>query len=116
MRIQLIFISLILAFLPIAVFAGDGHDHGHGHSHGPVTQEKAITTATRIVTNMVNQGVIEESWKSVQATSAEQKEFGGQSEWVIVFNNKKVTDAAKQMLYVFLTIDGRYLAANYTGK
>lgn len=100
----------------MAVFAGGGHDHGHGHSHGPVTQEKAIATATRVVSNMVNQGVIEESWKSVQATSAEQKEFGGQSEWVVIFNNEKVTVAAKQKLYVFLTIDGRYLAANYTGK
>lgn len=116
MRIQSLVITLILTFLPMAVFAGSGHDHGHGHSHGPATKERAIKIATNVVSNIADKGIIEESWKSVPATSAEQKEFDGQKEWVVIFNNEKVADTAKQKLYIFLTLEGKYLAANYTGK
>ena len=116
MRIYSLILSLILAFLPVAVFSGANHDHGHGHSHGPATEEQAIKNATNVVSNIADKGIIEESWKTVKATSAEQKEFGGQKEWVVIFNNEKVSDAAKQKLYIFLTLEGKYLAANYTGK
>jgi len=33
-----------------------------------------------------------------------------------IYINKKITDTEKQKLYVFLTIGGEYIAANYTGK
>ncbi|MEW8042478.1 MAG: DUF6488 family protein [Candidatus Thiodiazotropha endolucinida] len=116
MRIKSLFLCLVLTFLPIAVFAGEGHDHGHGHSHGPATEDRAIKIATNVVSNIANKGIIEESWKSVRATKAEQKEFSGKKEWVVIFKNDKVTDAAKQKLYIFLSLEGKYLAANYTGK
>jgi hypothetical protein len=35
---------------------------------------------------------------------------------VAVFVNDKITDPAKQKLYVFMTLGGDYLAANYTGE
>lgn len=116
MRIYSLIFSLILTFLPAAVFAGGGHNHGHGHSHGPATEQQAIYVATNVVSNIADKGIIEASWKSVEATSAEQKEFSGQKEWVVIFNNEKLADTAKQKLYIFLTLEGKYLAANYTGK
>ena len=36
-------------------------------------------------------------------------------EWVVVFTNEKVKDPKEKMLYIFLTLDGQYIAANYTG-
>lgn len=114
MRIKNIFFGLVLSLFSLAATAGAGHDHGH--SHGPVSQERAQAIATRQVQRLADKGKIAKSWGSVKASTIEQKQFGSQTEWVVVFANDKVEDASKQKLYVFLTLDGGYLAANYTGE
>lgn len=48
--------------------------------------------------------------------SAEQKEFVGRLEWVIIFKNDSIADPEKQTLYVSHTLDGAYIAVNYTGN
>ncbi len=110
--------TLISLFLLMAspVHAGSGHDHGHGHSHEPVTQAKAEEIAISSVAKLVQRKKIDDSWTSVAIHKAEQKELGGQLEWVIVFKNEKISDPEKQTLYVFLSAEGQYLAANYTGN
>lgn len=89
---------------------------GTGHSHAPVEADKASVIATKVVSNLVNQNVIDASWTSVTIASIEQKVFGGNREWVATFNNPQVADKNKQTLYIFMTLSGEYLAANYTGK
>lgn len=39
-----------------------------------------------------------------------------QAAWLIIFINEKITNTSKQKLYVFLTLAGDYIAANFTGK
>ncbi len=114
MRIQAIILSLTLSFFSLATMAGAGHDHGH--SHDPVTQSQAEEVATNSVSALVDKGKVDTSWKSIKATKSEKKSFGGHMEWVVVFNNKNASDPAKQTLYIFLSLGGEYLAANYTGK
>lgn len=122
MRIQSILFSLILAFCPAAVLAGANHDHGHdhdhghGHSHDPVTQSQAEQVAMESVSMLIKKGKIDDSWQSVSVANAEKKKFGDRTEWVISFKNDKITDASKKTLYVFLSLTGEYIAANYTGK
>lgn len=124
MRIQSIMFSLILSLSPTALLAGGnhdhghshGHDHGHGHSHAPVDQKQAEKAAIKSVARLVKQGKIDSSWKSVSVAMAEKKKFGGKMEWVVSFKNDKISDSSKQTLYVFLSLTGRYIAANYTGK
>lgn len=89
---------------------------GGGHSHAPVTAEKASAIATKIVSNLVDQNVLEPSWKSVNIAKIEEKVFNGSKEWVVSFNNPQVQEEKKQTLYIFLTLSGEYVAANYTGK
>ena len=120
MRIQPILFSLILALSPAVLLAGanhdHGHDHGHDHSHDPVNQSQAEKVAIESVAMLVKKGKIDGSWKSVSVASAEKKKFGGKMEWVVSFKNDKISDASKQTLYVFLSLTGDYIAANYTGK
>jgi len=106
----------LLLLLSTAAFAGSGHDHGHGHSHAPVTKVEAEQIARESVTKMVERNTIDSSWKSVSVHMSEQKEFSGQKEWVIMFKNGKIGEPEKQTLYVFLSLEGQYLAANYTGN
>lgn len=114
MRIQAIFFTLVLSFISLAAVAGANHDHGH--SHDPVSQIQVEGAAIKSVAGLVDKGKIDKSWKSISVMKSEKKDFGGHMEWVVTFNNEKVSDPAKQVLYVFLTMGGEYLAANYTGK
>jgi len=98
------------------VYAGAGHNHGHGHSHAPVSKAVAEEIATSSVNKLVQRESIERTWASVPVHSAEQKEFEGKKEWVVVFKNEKVSDSKEQTLYIFLTLEGQYIAANYTGE
>ena len=82
----------------------------------PVDQATAEEKARAAIASLVEKEKLDKSWESIKATSAETIEFNGDSEWMVIFDNEKITDIKKQRLYVFLKITGEYIAANYTGK
>ena len=88
---------------------------GTGHSHDPVTQQQAEQVATGILSTLVKRSVIEESWSGTEVKMSEKKVFDGQTEWVVSYKNDAVSDPSKRTLYIFLTLTGDYIAANYTG-
>lgn len=99
------------------VMAGAGHDHGSGgHSHGPISSEAVIQKATGKVKSLAESGKVDKSWADSKPLSASQKTFSNEVEWVVTFKNDKVSDATKQTLYMFFTLDGSYIATNFTGK
>jgi len=116
MRFITLLFGTILSLSTFSTMAGSGHDHGHSHSHGPVNQEQIGLNAVEIVKALIKRNKLNKSWKSTEATSIEKITVQGKPEWVVVFVNKKITDADKQKLYVFLTLGGDYIAANHTGK
>jgi len=118
-------ISLLLTALAFVVpaHAGSGHSHdkdgghsNHSHSHSPIDSNKAKTKATRMLSSLVKKNVIDKSWEGIQPTKAEKKIFSKGPEWVISFKNDKIKDEAKQNLFIFYSLNGHYIAANYTGK
>ena len=110
--------TLVLSSLLFGVpaIAGSGHDHGHSHAPAPVNKEIAEINAGKVVNSLIASGKIDNSWSLLTASSSEKKNFNGQSEWVVIYVNKEIADAAKQKLYVFLTLSGEYIAANHTGN
>ncbi len=112
---------LIAAFgFAAPVYAGAGHSHdkdgGHSHSSGPISEVNAKSKATRTMQNLVKRGVINKSWTSAKVIKAEKKSFSKGPEWVVSFYNDKEKDKTKQTLYIFYSLDGHYIAANFTGK
>ena len=111
-----IILSLIFSGLmglnSATVFAGPGH----AHSHGPISKQKAIAKAEQQLAKLVKKGKVDKSWQGKQASSAEQKTYNGEKEWLVTFKNPDLSDKSKQTLYMFFKIDGHYLATNYTGK
>ncbi len=97
-----------------AALAGPGHEGGH--SHGPVTGDVASEKAMQKVEKLTKSEKIDASWAGLKPVSVEQKTYSQGPEWVVTFKNNKVTDASKQMLYLFFSLDGHYIAANYTGN
>lgn len=118
MRLTTLLFGFILSLSAFSAIAGSGHDHDHGHSHSytPVNQDKAQSNATEIVAALVKRSKLEKSWTSINSASVEKITVQGNPEWVVVFVNKNITDATKQKLYVFLTLGGDYIAANFSGK
>jgi len=115
---------LLAAFVITApVYAGVGHSHdkdgGHsnyGHAHAPIDEARARSKAAKTMHNLAERGVIDKSWISIQPDKAEKKTFAKGDEWVVSFKNGNMKDKSKQTLYIFFSLDGKYIAANYTGK
>lgn len=118
--ISTLFFSASL-FIATPAFAGSGHAHdedgGHSHqSHGTISGDEAATRALMKVEQLVEKGKIPASWLGLTASSVEQKSYSQGPEWVVVFRNPQVSDSSKQALYIFFSLDGHYIAANYTGN
>lgn len=116
MKFKILLISLIFSMSSLPALAGSGHSHGHGHSHEEINQAKAKSKAIGVITSLIKKNKLDKSWKSIKASFAEKKVFQGHKEWVVTFTNKKIADIKKQNLYVFLTLTGKYVAANHTGN
>jgi len=116
---KLITLMFVAFLLPAGqVFAGAGHSHGPdgGHSMGPISDKQVIERGLDVVKKLVNKGKIDATWSEVKTANAQQKTFSKGPEWVVSLVNKKVSDASKQTLYLFFTLDGHYIAANYDGN
>ncbi|QBZ84127.1 hypothetical protein GHNINEIG_02202 [Hydrogenovibrio crunogenus] len=115
--ITTLFLSL---FITTYAVASGGHSHspdgGHSHSHGSISNKEVINKATGKVNQLASAGIIDISWKNVKAHNAVKKQFRDDLEWVIAFKNGKIDDPKKQTLYLFFSLDGHYIAANYSGK
>ena len=116
MKIKTLLLALTLGLFSITVTAGGNHDHGHSHSNTLINQATAESTATKIVAKFISEKKLDKSWSSIQASSVKKISFKGNKEWQIIFVNKAVADVKNQKLYVFLTLGGDYIAANYTGN
>jgi hypothetical protein len=112
----LFFLSSLFFGAPILAGSGHEHDSDGGHSHGPISSDSVINRASKKVNKMAAAGKIDAGWSGVKAASVEQKTYSKGPEWVIMFKNGKINDAAKQTLYLFFSLDGHYIAANYTGN
>ncbi len=112
-------LALIFIFgLSFSAWAGPGHSHGskRGHSHGATALSgKEVKEAGQFhVERLVKAGKIDSTWTKAVFDKSEKKKFGKKTEWVVTFNNKKGVKGKK--LYIFLKLDGEFVAANFTGK
>ena len=116
MRKLTVLVVFCVALFSAPAMAGPGHEHGHGHSHGPVSSDVAANKAMKKVEQLVKSKKIDASWSGIQPVSIEQKTYANGLEWVVTFNNDKISDESKQTLYLFYSLNGHYIAANYTGQ
>ena len=116
MLLKILSPGFILGLFSINAFAGSNRDHGHSHSHAPVNHATANTNAAKIVSALVKRNKLDNTWASISASSVEKKLFQGKQGWVVVYVNDKITDSDKRTLYIYLTLGGDYIAANYTGE
>ena len=86
------------------------------NSDAPVDMKTAVKTAKIVVNKLAEGEKIDKTWLHVKAKSAIIRQYPQGSEWVVAFKNPEIKKQSHQILYIFLTIGGKYVAANYTGQ
>ena len=91
---------------------------GSCHFHGatPAKEETVLTCAAQRRDALVASGKLDPSWKAVRHEKIEQVDGRKGKEWKVTFRNPAAPEAAKQSLYVFLSLPGNVLAANHSGQ
>lgn len=109
--------SFILVFIGIFTFCNAalaGPESGtHKHSR-EITRQEAVDKADRLVDKLIKKGRLEASWGEKLRIEAMKKDFGNGDEWVVSFANAKIR-GDKNTLYVFISLSGKILAANFKG-
>jgi len=105
--------STLLA-TPFAMSGAGSSCHFHGNT--PIKESVIAGCAAEKKDALAASGQIETSWKSVQLDKAEAVEGKKTKEWKLTFNNPAAKDATKQTLYVFYTLTGNFIGANFTGQ
>ena len=127
MKTKLIVLIFILSIFGIANGkSGQTHSHkgGQPHSHSestppapvPISDSIAIIVAKNCAYILADVKKITEEWKDAKLLKAEEIKSGKSFEWKISFTTDKPKDPKKGTLYIFLAIDGKYIAGNFTGK
>ncbi len=99
---------ILFALTATTVHAGAGHDHAV-----ELTQTQVLEKASGFVASIVEKGKLDDSWTEIKPQDPKEN---SRHEWVVAFFNPAEKDNDKQTLYMFLTMSGEYIAANFTGK
>lgn len=103
-----------LAFAPAVFASGGGGCHFHGHA--PVKESILTGCANEQKDALISKGKIDASWKSGKLEKSETVEGKSMKEWKFTFKNPAEKDASKQTLYMFYTLTGNFIGANFNGK
>lgn len=104
-----------LSFAP-AAFSGGGGGGCHFHGNAPIKESILTGCANEQKDALISNGKIDASWKAVKLDKAETVEGKSMKEWKLTFKNLAEKDATKQTLYMFYSLTGNFIAANFTGK
>ena len=88
----------------------------HFHRNAPIKEAVIVGCATERKDALAGSGKIDAAWKAVKLDKAETVEGQKMKEWKLSFKNPAEKDAAKQTLYMFYSLTGNFIAANFTGK
>lgn len=88
----------------------------HFHGNNPVSKDTVVGCAEKEKMRLIEKGSIAPTWKAVTHTGIEQVDGREGKEWRIVYSDPANADKAKANLYMFFSIPGNFIAANFTGK
>ena len=104
----------LCCFATPSAFAGTGGGC-HFHGQAPVKEAVIVGCAVDYKDSFASSGKIDASWKSAKLDKAEVVQGKTTKEWKLTFKNPAEKDATKQTLYMFYTLAGNLIAANFTG-
>jgi hypothetical protein len=97
-----------------SAWAGPGPP-GHTHDEGELQQKEIIERSKAYLRRLVVNGKIEPSWESLEPATVGKQTYKDRKEWVITFENPEVNSEDKKTLFMFFTLNGQVVAANFSG-
>ncbi len=91
---------------------------GSCHFHGSKPAAESVVTgcADQRKKTLIKGGKLDASWAAIKPEKVETIDGKKGKEWKLTFKNPAVTDASKQALYMFYSLSGNFIAANFTGQ
>lgn len=94
--------------------ASDGDCHFHGAK--PSTEATVVGCANQRKESLVGSGKIDKSWHAIKHDKAEMVDGKKNREWRVTFKDAAAEDKSREILYMFFTLPGNFIAANFTGQ
>ena len=112
-----IFAALTLAtvFWTTAAFATPG---GSCHFHGnkPAAEATVTGCAAQRKEALLKSGKLDAYWSAVKQDKIESVAGKKGQEWKVSFKDTTAKDKTKETLYMFFTLQGNFIASNFTGQ
>ena len=113
---KFIFAALTLStalWTPAALASEGGSCHFHGSK--PATEATVSGCALQRKDSLVKTGKLDAAWSAVQPASIQAIDGKKGKEWKVTFKDAAAKDTSKETLYMFFTLPGNFIAANFTG-
>jgi hypothetical protein len=114
-KITLATLTLYTALWAPAVSADPGNSC-HFHGKKPATETTVSGCAQQRKDNLVKTGKLNTAWGAIKPASTEAVDGKKDKEWKVTFKDAAAKDKSKETLYMFFTLPGNFIAANFTGK
>jgi hypothetical protein len=88
----------------------------HFHGPRPAAQAIVLNCALQRRDTLVKAGKLDASWQTLTHEKIEAVNGPKEGEWKVTFHNPGVQDKSKETLYLFFTLPGNFIAANFTGQ
>ena len=108
-------LTLTTFFWTTAAFATPG---GSCHFHGnkPAAEATVTGCAAQRKEALLKSGKLDASWSAVKQDKIESVAGKKGQEWKVSFKDTTAKDKTKETLYMFFTLQGNFIASNFTGQ
>lgn len=109
----------LTAALSLTTFTAAHADPGgrcHFHGSKPASEATVQDCAAQRKDALIKAGKLDASWKAISADKIEALDGKKGKEWKVSYRNPAVADKSKETLYMFFTLPGNFIAANFSGK
>ena len=88
----------------------------HFHGNKPAAEATGSGCAQQRKDALVKSGKLDAAWSALKPEKIEAVEGKKGQEWKVTFKNASAQDKTKATLYMFFTLPGNFIAANFTGQ
>ena len=114
-KITLAALTLCTALWAPTTWADPGNSC-HFHGKKPAAEATVSGCALQRKDNLVKTGKLDAAWSAVKPVSIEAVDGKKGKEWKVTFKDATAKDKSKETLYMFFTLPGNFIAANFTGQ
>lgn len=112
--IRTLTLATLVTLTPLA-WSGEGSScHFHGNKPAAESTIEQCANARRDL--YLKNGTISETWRGISVSAIEIIKGKESDEWRVRYDNPNEPEKSKNKLYMFFSLPGNFIAANYSGK